>query len=331
MPMRRAAAAVLAASGLVIAPGAAAQLRPGEPAHVRVARPADALPRSAARFEEWTVTLADPRSRGRITFRVVRTPDNRDAELIVSDGRESTLAELGAHPAPRRRLAWRLQDGTASLTRRAGGWRLRVDAPLGSARVDLRRARPGVTAGRWHLGREAGAGPLRLSWSAPVATSVVSGRVRALSRSVRLRRWRGSIEHRWGFFDHGWTAWDLETTAAVHGPGGSAWLLHGANRRDFLTGPGARDAFWLGVLVRVTRAGTRWCRPAMRRRSWLVGIDGPVAARRTRAACAGRTVRLRRLDETADYRGGINWQENTARAAAAPRGAAWIRYAARQW
>jgi hypothetical protein len=323
----RVGVATLAIWALAAAPALAAL--PGAPTHVRVARPADVLPRSGARFEEWTVQLVDPRSRASLTFRVLRSADGNDARLLLFDRGRAIPVELGAYPARGRRTAWRLARGTAALVRRGRTWRLRVDDPGATVRIALRQALPGVRAERWRLGREAGQGALTMTWSTPVATSRASGSVRTSFGSRRLRGWRASIEHRWGFFGREWSAWDFETTAASHGRGRSAVILHGVDRTDFITGPGARDAFWLGLLVRATPRGTTWCRPRIKRTGWLVTIDGPAAAGRTVARCGRRRVTFRRTAESIEYRHGITWQENTARARSSPRGAAWLRSAGR--
>ena len=78
-----------------------------------------------------------------------------------------------------------------------------------------------------------------MSWSTPVATSRVKGRVRIGDKTVRLDGWRGSLEHRWGTISRQWHAWDHLGAALVHSRAGSAWMLQGLNRRDLLTGTGA--------------------------------------------------------------------------------------------
>jgi hypothetical protein len=166
-----------------------------------------------------------------------------------------------------------------------------------------------------------------LSWSTPVATSRATGTVRIGDRTVELRGWRGSLEHRWGTISRQWRAWDHLGAALVHARAGSAWMLQGLNRRDLLTGAGARDAFWLGLLVHVTPARTTFCRPRIVRRRWLVSLDGPLAVTSIRASCAGHRVRFRRL--SGDIVLGSEFGElgEDARASSRPRGPAWIRYA----
>jgi hypothetical protein len=81
------------------------------------------------------------------------------------------------------------------------------------------------------------------------------------------RGWLGSYEHGWGDIDLGdpdWNHWDEHV---VHLPS-ATWVLFGLNRTETNTGPGARDAMWLGVLARVTRGGIRACRAHIRRPRW---------------------------------------------------------------
>jgi len=310
--MRRALICAVALFGL--AADAAAALQPGAPRDVRTARPADATARSGAPMEDWTVELVDPRSRAQIALRVFRSPDEgMGARLDLNHGgRTLSTDDIAYRPA---------------ITRGPGAWTIRFSSPTSEASVRLARPRPGVTAQRWRLGREAGfAEHVTLSWSTPVATSRAAGSVRIGDKTVHLRGWRGSLEHRWGTFSHLWQAWDHLGAGIVHTRGGSAWMLQGLNRRDLLTGAGARDAFWLGLLVHVRPARTTFCRPRIVRRRWLVGLDGPLAVASFRASCGGRSVRFRRLPGDIVLGNEFGELGEDARASARPPGAAWLRY-----
>lgn len=324
--MRRALVCAFAVLGLSAQPALA--LQPGAPRDVRTARPADANPRPGSRLEEWSIQLVDPRSAARIGVRIVRnSEEGSGVQVVVQDRGQPLPLAFAVTPAARGRLAWTGPEGSARVTRRGDTWTLQLSSQTASGVIRLRRARPGVTARRWRLGAEAGyAKNVNVSWSAPVGTSRVTGRLRARDRSLDLRGWRATLEHSWGNIDRAWQAWDHLATGVVHTRGG-AWLLQGMNRRDLLTGSGARDAFWLGLLVHVTPARTIFCRPRMVRRGWLVGLDGPVGVTTVRAGCGGRRVRFRRLADTSAGREGSGWVEDESRAAAAPRGAAWLRYA----
>jgi hypothetical protein len=83
----------------------------------------------------------------------------------------------------------------------------------------------------------------------------------------------------------------------IHQRRGGASLAFGLNRSDTLTGPGARDAQWLGVLARVRAGGrTRICRPVVHRRRWRSGsIDSLPFALDLRARCRGMRVAFRSL------------------------------------
>jgi hypothetical protein len=104
-------------------------------------------------------------------------------------------------------------------------------------------------------------------------------------------------------------------------------MLEGLNRRDLLTGAGARDAFWLGLLVHATPARTTFCRPRVVRRGWLVSLEGPLAVTSIRASCGGHRVRFHRTPETLILGNEFGQLGEDSRATARPRGAAWIRYA----
>jgi hypothetical protein len=311
--MRRALALGVLMAALAAEPALA--LAPGAPRHVRTARAADAQPRPGALAEDWMLELVDPRSKTYMGLRIFRSPDEvRGVRLELSRGGQGYVADDIAF-AP-------------SIARRQGIWTIRFSSARSVGEIRLARARPGVTAQRWQLGREAGfAEHVTMSWATPVATARVSGRVRVGTRSVDLGGWRGSLEHRWGTFSRDWRAWDHAGTALVHTRAGSAWMLLGVNRRDFLTGPGARDAFWLGLLVRATPSGTSVCRPRIVRRGWLTSIDGPAAVTRISASCPGRRVRFRRIADTALPGNSFGGLGDESRARARPGGAAWIRYA----
>jgi hypothetical protein len=328
--MRRALACALVLLGATCGPAVAA-LPTGAPRELRTSRPADALPHPGALLEEWSLQLVDPRSQGRMAVRVKRSYDEGSgADVVMFADGLATTEELSVMPAARGALVWRGPDGELRLTRRGAGWHLRFSFTRTSGEITLRRARPGVTARLWRLGQEAwlvDRTNASLSWAAPIGTSFASGRVRIGDRELRLRRWRGSLEHRWGHLSDEWRAWEYLGTGVVHTRGGGAWIVHGMNRGDFLTGAGARDAFWLGVMAHVGARGTTFCRPRIARRRWAVSINGPFFVEVLRASCGGRRIAFRRLRDTGTSDGGSAWLRDEARAAARPRGAAWIRYA----
>lgn len=315
--MRRGFACVLVLLG--VAAGPAAALQPGAPRDVRTARPADAAPRSGALMEDWTVELVDPRSRAQVALRTFRSPDEGSgARLDLNHGgRTLSTDEIAFRPA---------------IVRRGRTWTIRFSSPSSEGELRLRRARPGVTAQRWRLGREAGfANRVTLSWATPVATSHAAGSVRIGDKTVDVRGWRASLEHRWGTFSREWLAWDHLGTGLIHTRGGSAWMLQGLNRRDLLTGAGARDAFWLGLLAHVTPTRTTFCRPRIVRRNWLVSLDGPVAVASFRASCGGHSVRFRRLPGEIVLGNEFGELGEDARASARPSGAAWLRYGGHEY
>ena len=311
--MRRAAIAALL---LATAAEPAAALAPGAPRHVRTARAADVQPRTGAPAEDWTVELVDPRSKMYAALRVFRDPEQgRRARIELTRGGDGLADDYIAYPP--------------AISRSGRAWTIRFSSETSDGEIRLARARPGVTAQRWGLGREAGyAEHVTMSWATPVATARVSGHIRIGDQTVDLRGWRGSLEHRWGTYSRNWRAWDHASTGLIHTRGGSAWMLLGVNRRDFLTGAGARDAFWLGLLVRATADGTSFCRPRIVRRRWLVSVtDGPVAVASVSASCGRRRVRFTRIEDTALPGSSFGRLGDESRARARPAGPAWIRYA----
>jgi hypothetical protein len=311
--MRRGVICAVVLAVLLADPSAA--LQPGAPRNVRTARAVDANARAGALMEDWTLELVDPRSRAQVALRIFRSPDEGSGARfdINHGGRTISTDDITSMPV---------------ITSHGRAWAISVSSPSSDGLIRLTRASPGVTAQRWRLGREAGfAEQVTMSWSTPVATSRVTGRVRIGDKTVRLDGWRGSLEHRWGTISRQWRAWDHLGAALVHARAGSAWMLQGVNRRDLLTGAGARDAFWLGLLVHVTRTRTTFCRPRIVRRRWLVSLDGPLAVTSVRASCAGQRVHFRRL--AGDIVLGSEFGElgEDSRASARPRGPAWIRYA----
>jgi hypothetical protein len=66
---------------------------------------------------------------------------------------------------------------------------------------------------------------------------------------------------------------------------GATWFAFGLNRADTVTGPGARDAAWLGVLARATRRGVTGCRPRIFRTHWTESVDRLSWAESARLRC----------------------------------------------
>lgn len=265
--------AVLTAGIATVSAATASALPVGSPQSLRQARAADAFSRSAE-MERWSVDFVNPRTRAHFNVTVFQRGElsGRSAygEVFDSTWLRFRRTELGlmVEPASGDRLEWRGTELVA-LTRAGRRWRVRVEAE--GVRVDamLTRVRAGITAERWQLPPWYYRRPGTLSWALPVATSRASGRMELETHERNLRGWRASIEHAWGFQPLGPTNYDNWETAVVHTRRGGAWLLQGVNRADYLTGPGARDAFWLGVRGQVGRGGVRICRPRLQRQAWL--------------------------------------------------------------
>jgi hypothetical protein len=308
---------------------APADARPdlGAPRFIRTAKAPDALPRPRSVFEEWSLHLVDPRSRALLLVDVDRAPDRTSGTVYAFDGRrplEVQTFALGA--SARDRLSWVSPSGRLEMIRGRRGWRVRLETGTARARFRVTRTRAGVTARRWRLGRDGLGHLLHISWSAPVAVGRVRGSFeiddpyRGPVR-FKLGGWRATLEHSWGYINRTTTYFIGWEHAAVHERHGGTWLIHGLNRLDLLTGPGARDAFWLGLLVRVDRHGARVCRPLLARR---YPYEPDVRTTTMRARCPGARLVLRVMRGT-DYGTEGDWTEIESRVATRPRGFGWWR------
>lgn len=77
-------------------------------------------------------------------------------------------------------------------------------------------------------------------------------------------------------------------------------MLYGLNRTDTITGPGARDAQWLGLLARINGRRMTICRARIDRRRWLSTYpELHLWATRTRVRCGGISFNVR--DKTSRY------------------------------
>jgi hypothetical protein len=280
--------------GLLVAAAAGAAPR-GAPSELRVARPADHVAHPAALSEWWTVRALDPGGRGMLEVRILREGGLASVRVVGKDaaGQFDTGFGLGTIVAGNRRLVGIAGPKSGVVVEAAKrGLVVSIAGPTVAGQLRLRKTRRGPAAFGWRLGtaaRDRGPAAVTLAWTAPVATSSLGGALLLGGvRGLELRRWRGSYEHGWGdllFRDEEWQAWDQYV---VHGRGaGEVWLMHGVNRTDTVTGPGARDAQWLGVLARVDRAGVRVCRPRVQRRRWLTTAEFETYPGRLRAACGG--------------------------------------------
>jgi hypothetical protein len=266
----------------------------GAPTELRTARPADHVAHPAAWSEWWTLRAVHPRGRGYIEVRILREANLAGVRVIgdVAGTRIDTGLPLTGIVAGKRRLVGAGPGGDdKGVVVEAGKGRLTVDiaGATVAGRLRARRVVNGPAALGWRLGsgvRDRGTAPVTLAWTVPVATSSLSGALLlGGTRPIEVRSWRASYEHGWGglLFRDPWEWWDQYV---VHGRrAGEAWLVHGLNRSDTITGPGARDAQWLGVLARVDRTGVRVCRPRVHRRDWLTTPDFEIYPSRLRSAC----------------------------------------------
>jgi hypothetical protein len=267
----------------------------GAPEVVRLARAGDEHQRPRALTEWWELMALDPRTGRILRVRIARGHRVEGVEVIApSIERIVRLGQLPDTGRPRSVTATGA-EGTTTLRRAGRGWRLAIGGPRVSGHVRLSRARPGPTGLRWRLGETTYLRPRRervsLNWSSLAATSRVTGALTVEGRKLRLDGWRASLEHLWGRITVEDPAWAYPSTFVVHRRGGGAVIAFGINRTDTITGPGARDAQWLGLLARVGRGGTRFCRPTVHRRRWsYTGIAWQPYARTLRARCGSMRI-----------------------------------------
>jgi hypothetical protein len=273
----------------------------GSPTELRLTRPGDHRSHPDALTEWWTLRAVNPDGRGALELRILREPGSAGARVLGTDlaGGFNDVVGLTDVSADRGRL-----EGTGGPVRvqvrpQRSALDIDVEGPMLTGSLKVRQARRGPAALGWRLGTAVRAGnnrpsPITLAWTVPVATGSADGTIQLGTRQVRLRRWRVSYEHGWGSLllsDDQWDAWDQYV---VHGRrADEAWLVHGLNRSDTVTGPGARDAQWLGVLARVDRSGVDVCRPRIHRRRWHVTADFEFVPGRLRASCRGRRFEAR--------------------------------------
>jgi hypothetical protein len=280
--------AVLAWVALV--PGdASAALPPGAP-KLRQARVADIRAQPRADQELWELRMFDPHSTAMVFVSFRRMAGNASGFSVRGLAGEMMLTEAsgGGEPTATR-------DGvTVGMNRTrlgARGAAVSLQADHLDGHVSVSRTRRGPAAIDFALGlgnKYDGPAPATLNWSMPIAYGVAHGTVDLWDRHIDVGGWLVSYAHTWGdgiYDDTAYTHWDNWLVQR----GGSTWIAFGLNRRDTITGPGAREAMWLGLLARVGRRTTTICRPRVERRRWILPID-PLEksiAHRMRASCRG--------------------------------------------
>ena len=266
----------------------------GSPRVLRTATPADHVGRPAARTEWWRLRGVD-RGTGRwFELYLVRDGGLWGSSLLVVDetGAERRGApDLGFARAGRRRLVAR-SVGSLTIERVRGGFDVALDDREATARLRLRDALRGPAAIGWRMKPRPAGGTREdgMSWAVPVATSRLSGSVSIRGTPVDVGGWRASYEHGWGSIDlsgASWVGWDQYV---MHGRNGTAWLLHGLNRRDTVDAIGDKDKPWMGVLARVGRRGVHICHARIARSRWWQTVQLVTWARRIRAHCGGTRI-----------------------------------------
>lgn len=268
---RRAMRLIFAAAPLValflLAPAAAA----ASPARIGVARIADERPAHAV-TEQWRLRVDDPRSPRALELRMTRF--QIEVRRFDLDYRRSREAKLDVRPQPYRRGRLRFAGPEGEVTLRHG--RTVIDVRLrhryATGHIRLRRIARGPRLKQWSFAPGPSHGRGTLSAAMPVATSAASGRVRFVGGLEKVDRWRGSYMHLWGSLDLEWSSWDHGQIYVSHEPRGTATVLMGF-AEQFRPVPQRRDAHWRAVLARTTPAGTRVCRPRVRRSRWRESVQ----------------------------------------------------------
>jgi hypothetical protein len=278
---------------LAVPSGAAAAMAP----HLRPARPADIVMRPHSLSDVWTLRAQAPGSRDWVYVHWVREQYPAEpgvhASYFHDDEETDGGAVIGTAEATNgNRVRFASERETSSIALHGHGATLDFHGPYLSGRLRLSHALPGPAALGWRL-TSIQHGPMTLNWSAPIATAKVTGSLTLAHSRVSLNGWRATLDHRWGRFLEDWDGWRHWETATIQMRGG-ALLLFGLTPAALATGPGARDAQWLGVLARTTPRGTHMCRPALRRRYWVLGDHFlPTYSERVSATCDHIRVQLR--------------------------------------
>jgi hypothetical protein len=291
-------APLVAACLLVLAGADAARAAtpPGAP-RIGLARAADHRAHPDADREWWRIEVRSPSGRGIVTVEVLRERGAPQLRVDFHGDDEGPVLTYTREPLDRLAVGARSIHATGprialDLIRRGRRMVAAITLPDGArCRIKLAGTQRGPAARKFGLGRQRGdpgvdGRPVWLSWSLPVARARASARfVRAGRVLENGRGWFGSYEHGWGDIQLSYPEWQYWDEQVVH-LRRATWVLFGLNRTETMTGPGARDAMWLGVLARVTPAGVRACRARIRRPRWEFpyepGVVWPVV---TRARC----------------------------------------------
>jgi hypothetical protein len=271
-----ASAAVLVA----LAANAPAASPPGAP-DLRAARATDTRSQPRAYQEWWDIRALDPHSDAAVVLTFLRNPNG--SGLVVrgrAPGAGPTAeADVGgavlATPKLISVMGGQQSPGGGRVRFTAGGAVIRLSGQGLSGRLTLGRIDRGPAA----LGFGLGPGLFNpqvvpragLSWSMPIASSTARGSVDISGVHVALDGWIVSYEHTWGDLIEEDNAWGLWDDWVVHRRG-QTWIAYGLNRSDTVTGPGAREAMWLGLLARVGHRRMALCRPRIDRRRWVIGL-----------------------------------------------------------
>ena len=279
----------------------------GAPATIRAAVASDHAAHPGSETEWWTVRLFDRGSRAWLRIEIEQDDDGsaraRIVRRLTPKGYLESVYLRGTLTATRQRL---LLEGHPELGA-PGRIEVTVGKQLGvSASSDtmnlaarIQSTAVGPAGLNFDVGTDPAGGPARVSWTLPIAAGRATGQATMEFGTKDLQGWDASYEHGWQTFEdnqnlaRGWETYVVRR-------GGTTTVLAGLNRADTITGTGARDAQWIGVLARARGPRLRWCHPQIRRHRWRnAGEFTHPSYYPTRivARCGKRGVRFDDLEE----------------------------------
>lgn len=298
-------------SCLALAPAADPAVPKGAPAPVRTTVASDHAVHPGSETEWWIVRLFDHDSRAWLRIDIEQDDDGsaraRILRRFTPKGYVESLYLRGTLTATRQRLVLEGDPALGAPGRLEVTVGEQLSVTASGDTLDLAaRIEPtavGPAALNFDVGTDPAGGPARLSWTLPIAAGRATGQATMEFGTSDLQGWDATYEHGWQTFEdnenlaRGWEIYVVRR-------GGTTTVLAGLNRADTITGTGARDAQWIGVLAHARGTHLRWCHPQIRRHRWRNAgrfSDPRYYPTRILARCGTRRVRF---DDVEQFR----WQ-----------------------
>jgi hypothetical protein len=288
---------------------AAAAWAANGPTSLRLARPADATPRSGAgvQTQEWQVLATDARTHSSFLLTMDGIGSQSAAQLsywptVPQSGYSEIFHDLGPIGSAPGFSAHGL-----SLSYASGQWTLVLDQGTVQAKLTFAGVVPGAAALGWPVG-----GSSTFNWAVPVAAARVTGSIDYGGHHAAFSGWHGLIDHTWGKFDLGSGLMQHWDWAAVAGSQG-AWIVDGFETGAGITQWKPHDAQWNGVLIHAGAHSSTFCRARVVRGGWRdyqSGLSGYVYPQTLTASCNGMRVRFARSKNV--YALDRGWAETSA-------------------